>query len=103
MDKYELTTVLPGKTTSAKKKSAREFVEKLVKTLKGKVAKIDDWGELPLSYKIKGNESGIFIHFWLELDRQAVSGIDNKLRLEEGIIRHLLVKKESEPKKAKAK
>ena len=97
MEKYELTIILPAKTTTAKKKSAQALVEKLVKTLKGKMLKTDDWGELKLSYKILENESGIFLHYWLELDKQAVNDINNKLRLEEGIIRYLLVRKENPP------
>jgi small subunit ribosomal protein S6 len=96
MENYELTLVLPAKTTAAKKKSAQELIEKLVKTLKGKMLKTDDWGELKLSYKISGNESGIFLHHWLELDKQAVKDINNKLRLEEGVIRYLLVRKEKQ-------
>jgi len=98
MENYELTLVLPAKISPAKKKSAQELVEKLVKTLKGKIAKVDDWGELKLSYKISGNETGNFLHYWLELDKQAVKNINDKLRLEEGIIRYLLVKKETKKK-----
>lgn len=96
MENYELTLVLPAKTTTAKKKSVQELVEKLVKTLKGKLTKVDDWGELKLFYEISGNESGIFLHYWLELDKQAVKDINDKLRLEEGIIRYLLVRKEEQ-------
>jgi small subunit ribosomal protein S6 len=102
MESYELTLVLPEKTTPAKKKSTQELVEKLIKTLKGKITKVDEWGELKLSYKIKGSESGIFLHYWLELEKQAVKEIDTKLRLEEDIIRYLLVKKEVD-KKGKGK
>ena len=95
MENYELTFVMPGKVTAAKKKSLQELVEKLVKTLKGKVLKTDDWGEIKFAYEISGNESGKYLHYWLELDKQAVSDINEKLRLEEGIIRYLLVRKEA--------
>jgi len=99
MEQYELTIVLPEKATSAKKKAAQDLIEKLTKTLKGKVVKVDDWGELKLSYQMLGNESGIFLHFSLELDKQAVKNINDKLRLEEGFIRYLLVRKENLPSK----
>jgi len=96
MEQYELTLVLPAKTTAATKRSVQELVEKLVKTLKGKITKVNDWGEIKLSYEISGNESGIFLHYWLELDKQSVKDINDKLRLEEGIIRYLLVRKEEQ-------
>jgi len=101
MESYELTLVLPEKTTPAKKKSVQDLVEKLVKTLKGQISKLDDWGELELSYKIAGNYSGVFLHYLLELEKQVVKDINAKLRLEEDVIRYLLVKKEVEKKRKK--
>lgn len=89
---YELTVVLPGKATAAKRKKAKETIGKLVKTLKGKVGKADDWGKKDLSYEIKKNNSGFFLHFVLELDGQEVKNLEQKLNLEEGIIRHLIVR-----------
>ena len=38
MKDYELTIVLPGKFTPAKKKAVQERIEKLIKTFKGSVA-----------------------------------------------------------------
>ena len=94
MRNYELTVVLPGKATPAKKKTAQGKIEKIVTAAKGKVDKFDDWGERELAYPIAKNDTGNFLHFQLELEAEAVKGLDSKLNLEEGIIRYLLVKKE---------
>jgi len=94
MNTYELTVVLPGSATPAKQKSAKELIEKLVNTFKGKIKKLDEWGKIELAYIISGNESGYFLHYILELDSDAVKQIDDKIRLEEEVIRYLLVKKE---------
>ncbi len=91
MRKYELTIVLPGSVTPAKKKAAKEKIEKLIKVLKGKVAKLDDWGERKLAYEIKKNTSGTFLHFQIELEAGSAPEIDKKLRLDEEMIRYLLV------------
>ncbi len=93
MRKYELTLVLDGKATSAKKKSVQEFIEKVVKTIKGKVGKIEEWGKKDLAYKIDKSTSGEFLTFPLELDVQSLKGIFLKLKSEEDIIRYLLVRK----------
>lgn len=90
---YELTIVLPGSATPAKKKSAQGKIEKIVTSAKGKVDKFDDWGERKLAYPIAKNGTGIFLHFQLELEAEAVKGLDSKLNLEEDILRYLLVKK----------
>lgn len=89
---YELTVVMAEKTTPAKKKSTSEMIDKLVKTFGGTVKKTTEWGLIPLSYFIKKNSSGIFVHYILELSPKAAKDLENKIRLEEGIIRHLIVK-----------
>lgn len=93
MKTYELTVVLPEKATAAKKKSLVETIEKMVKTAKGKVKKTDDWGKIELAHTLKDNDSGVFLFFELELEPESVKSLDQKIKLEEGAIRHLLVKK----------
>lgn len=94
MRNYELTVVLPGGSTAAKKKTFREKIEKIVKVFKGKIGKIDDWGELDLAFPIANSNTGIYLHFPLELDTNGAILIVEKLRLEEGLLRYLLVRKE---------
>lgn len=94
MRNYELTIVLPGKATPAKKKSTQEKIGKLLTSQKGKVNKVDDWGEKKLAYPIAKNESGTFLHFEIELNALSAKALDSKLNLEEDIIRYLLVKKQ---------
>ena len=94
MDKYELTIVLDGKTSPAKKKKITETVEKLVAVSKGKLGKVEDWGEKELAYKIGKSASGIFLHFPLELKAKDVKNISTKLYQERDIIRQLIVKSE---------
>lgn len=91
---YELTLVLPGKATPAKKKSVTETIEKMVKVFKGSIKSTKDRGKIELAYPIKKETSGNFLFFELELDEESVGQLNGKLRLEEGIIRHLVVKKE---------
>lgn len=94
MRNYELTVVLSGKAMSAKTKSTQEKIKKLVTGTKGKVTKMEDWGEKELAYQIAKKSTGNFLHFQLELEPGTAREIDSKLNLEEDIIRYLLVKKE---------
>ncbi|MFH1863329.1 MAG: 30S ribosomal protein S6 [bacterium] len=91
MNKYELTVVLDGKTTPAKKKSFQELLEKLVKIGKGKVVKLGEWGVRDLAYKIGKSATGLYLHYVLELEGGQVKGISTKLSQEGVVIRHLLV------------
>jgi small subunit ribosomal protein S6 len=95
MNNYNLAIILPGAATAAKKKAITGKIEKMVKEGKGKIGKIDDWGEKPLAYPIKKNNSGTYLIFPLELESATAADINGKLRLDEEIIRYLLVKDEN--------
>ncbi len=92
MNKYELTVVIDGGTTAAKKKSIIEKIEKLVKTFGGKMGKAEDWGKRDLFYKIKKSETGVFLFFPLELAGESAKALPQKMKTEDEIIRYLLVK-----------
>ncbi|MBN1168269.1 30S ribosomal protein S6 [Candidatus Woesebacteria bacterium] len=92
MQNYELTVVLPGKASANKKKKTKDFIEELVKTLEGKVKKSDEWGVIDLAYRIKKSEKGLFLYFKLEMEPTNAKQLDDKLRIEEDIIRYLLIK-----------
>ncbi len=92
MNDYELTIVLPGSVSPAKKKVTLGKVEKLVKAHNGEIAKTDEWGKIDLSYKIKKETSGIFTHYNLKMNGVEVKKFKVKLGNDDDIIRYLLVK-----------
>ncbi len=89
--KYELTIILDGKASSAKKKSVIESIEKTVKLLTGKVVKTEDWGVKQMFHKIGKSQEGLYVHFELELPVKAVRQLSQKLQMDEQILRNLLV------------
>ena len=58
----------------------------------GKLLKTEKWGLLNLATKIKKNKKGIFIHFKFESKDNAVKNIEEKLSIENKVIRYLTVK-----------
>lgn len=103
MTKYELAVVLDGETSTAKKKTVAELIEKVVKTVSGKVGKVEEWKKQHLAYKMGKSETGIYLFFPLELDASKVGGLDSKLRLEKDILRYMLIKQEESVTEAKPK
>lgn len=93
MDRYELAIVLPGGFTPAKKKAALKKITDIIGALGGKVLDTDDWGKKDLAYPINKNTTGIYLILGIELSADGAKGLAPKLRLEEDIIRHLLIKK----------
>jgi small subunit ribosomal protein S6 len=94
MENYELVVVLDGKVTSAKVKTVREKLEKIIATFNGKIGKIEDWGKKDLAYKVKKSDTGYYLMFPLELEKASVSALGLKLKMEADIIRHLILKAE---------
>jgi small subunit ribosomal protein S6 len=93
MRNYEMTVVLSGKATAAKTKSIKEKIDKFISAFEGKIDKVDEWGKLDLAYKIEGNNSGNFLHYNIELEPGNIKSLSDKLKMEEEIIRYLLIKK----------
>lgn len=94
MSQYELTVVLDGKATPAKTKAFKEKIAKLVELFKGKVVKTDDWGKKDLAYKIKKSDTGYYLYWELELGSSMAKKLGEKLRVEEEILRQLLLRKD---------
>lgn len=101
MKNYELVVVLDGKTTAAKTKAEIANLEELVKVAGGSVKKTENWGVKELAYKIQKSETGLFLIFTLELDGKAAKSLPEKVRLENQIIRYLLIRKEESAKNGK--
>lgn len=103
MNNYELTIILEGKVTSAKKKTVLENIEKFVKILEGKMdkqslplsGKVEDWGVKELFHQIKKNSQGVYLHIPLELPAKSIKQLDIKLKAEDNILRYLLIREEN--------
>ena len=64
----------------------------LINNSSGKVIKIEEWGLLNLSNKIKNFRKGFYIHYKFEGNKITLEEIENKIKLDSAIIRHLTVK-----------
>jgi len=92
MNKYELTIILEGKTTSAKKKTVLETLEKSIKMLEGKIEKAEDWGVKELFHEIKKEKQGLYLHMPFELLAKSIKPLEIKLKAMENILRYLIIK-----------
>jgi len=59
----------------------------------GKVVKEDFWGNKDLAYPIKRQSKGFYAHFEISADPKGAKGLDKTLKLEEDILRYLLVRR----------
>ena len=95
MRNYELTLVIDPDLSSVDQKKLVEKVKKIVEEIKGKVSKVTEWGKKELAYPIKKRTMGYYFLCLLNLPEDGVEKLDKKLKVEEGIMRFLQVKKEN--------
>ena len=90
MRAYDLVLVLKASLSDTQRK---KLVADLKDKLKdAKVIKEEEWGQKPLAYKIKRELAGFFHLIQLETENALDTGLDKRLRDNDNIIRHLLLR-----------
>lgn len=93
MYEYELIIIADVSLPEEKRQTLLKKIEDLIKKEGGKVAKVNEWGKRSLAYPIKKQTKGYYYLLELEFDLPTNGNLANKVKLEEKIIRSLLVKK----------
>lgn len=94
MRKYELTVIINPDLEEKKIKELIDKIKGLVEKEKGKVVKLNEWGKKTLTYLIKKHQDGFYFLLELELEGRVAREIEKKVKLEEEIIRYLMVRKD---------
>jgi len=92
MTKYELTVVVRPELTEEDRDKVLAKIEELVTTSGGSVLSRDMWGRRELAYPIKKYKEGVYVLFTFNTEAEKTRDIDYKVKINDDIIRHLLVK-----------
>ena len=87
---YELTVLFPLQLKERDK--TQEALKKEIEKA-GIIEKEEDWGEKKLAYPIKKNERGHFYFYELRTSPEKIKTLDGWLKLNENILRYLIVLK----------
>ena len=60
--------------------------------LDGDIIKLENWGLMNLSYLIKKNKKGIYIHFKIKGDGKIISELEKNEKIDKSLLRYLTVK-----------
>lgn len=94
MRDYELTLVLKPDLTDQVREELLEKIKKLIEASKGKVESQDLWGKKSLAYPIKKAKEGVYAYFVFSLGENEISQVDKKLKIEDAVLRHLLLRRD---------
>lgn len=90
--KYELMAILNPKFSEKELEKTLNEIKTSMKENDFTVKEEDIWGHRPLAYKIKGFDQGYYVVMTLEGESTGTMELKKDLRLQTGIIRHMLIK-----------
>ena len=92
MNLYEHTIIARQDVSPTQIKQIQEKYSKIVEKLDGNVVKLESWGLMNLSYLIKKNKKGNYIHFKIKGDGKIISELEKNEKIDKNLLRYLTVK-----------
>ncbi len=92
MNLYEHTIIARQDVSPTQLKQIQDKYSKIVINLDGDVVKLENWGLMNLSYLIKKNKKGNYIHFKIKGDGKIISELEKNEKIDKNLLRYLTVK-----------
>ncbi len=102
MDKrnYDIGFIINPESTEEEVKKITASITKIIEDNKGVIEKLDEWGRKILVYPIEKHKEGIYVFVYAEMDGTIVEEIERKMKLNEKIIRFIVVRLDDKLKKS---
>ena len=94
MRDYELGFVIHPEVDQSDVTQAVDKVGQYITAGGGEVTSVDVWGRRALAYPIRKHKEGTYVFLQAQLDPQAILELERNLKLDEEILRHLLIRLE---------
>ena len=94
MNKYEIMFIVRPNMEEAEIKKTADNMKKVLTDGKAKVVEEKAMGQKELAYEIKKVNTGFYYLFVVEATKEAVNEFDRVARINENLLRHLIVKVE---------
>lgn len=94
MNKYEIIFIVKADLEEKLIKDISKSYEKLLADLKAKITNSKDLGQKKLAYPIEKNVRGYYFLLNVEAKPEAIKEFDRNARIDENIIRHLIINEE---------
>lgn len=92
MRKYEITFIVRPDLEEAEIKKTADELKKLLKKDKAKLVEEKEEGQKELAYEIKKYATGYYFLFVVEASNETVAEFDRVAKINENLLRHLIVK-----------
>ena len=92
MNLYEHTIIARQDSSPSEIKQLTEKYSKIVEKNAGEIVKAENWGLLNLSYLIKKNKKGSYIHFKIKGNGSVIDELEKNESLDKKLLRYFTVK-----------
>ena len=92
MNLYEHTIVARQDISPGQIKQLTEKYSKIVEKNKGSIVQTENWGLLNLSYIIKKNKKGNYIHFKIKGSGKIIEELEKNESIDKNLLRYLTIK-----------
>ncbi len=92
MNLYEHTIIARQDTSPSELKQLTEKYSKIVEKNDGEIVKTENWGLLNLSYLIKKNKKGSYIHFKIKGKGNVIRELEKNETIDKKLLRFLTIK-----------
>ena len=92
MNLYEHTIIARQDTSPSEIKQLTDKYSKIIEKNDGEVVKTENWGLINLSYLIKKNKKGSYIHFKIKGNGTVINELEKNESLDKKLLRYLTVK-----------
>ena len=92
MNLYEHTIIARQDTSPSEIKQLTEKYSKIVEKNEGNIVQTQNWGLMNLSYIIKKNKKGNYIHFKIEGSGKLIKELEKNESIDKNLLRYMTVK-----------
>ena len=92
MNLYEHTIVARQDVSPSQIKQLTEKYSKLVEKNDGNIVQTENWGLLNLSYIIKKNKKGNYIHFKIEGNGKIIKELERNESIDKNLLKYITIK-----------
>ena len=96
MTNYEITFIVRPDMEEAEINKTAEELKKVLTSKKAKVLSEKAMGQKELAYEIKKFNTGFYFLFEVEANKEAIDEFDHQVRINENLLRHLIVRVKKE-------
>ncbi len=92
MNFYEHTIIARQDTSPSELKQLTDKYSKIIEKNEGEVVKTENWGLLNLSYLIKKNKKGSYIHFKIKGNGTVIDELEKNESIDKKLLRYLTIR-----------